>query len=83
MLQKYNPIVDYVFGDYIGEMDECADGKYYKVSDVDAILNSAQLLKAEIASILKYWETCAEANTPIFDAVYTLTTKLRQLSAVQ
>lgn len=46
-LQRYNPVSHNPL-QWDPEMDECADGEYYRVSDVDALLIRIQAL-AELA----------------------------------
>jgi hypothetical protein len=52
MLKKYDPNDNAPERQFVG-MEEHEYGEWYKVDDVEAILNSAQLLKAEILKLKK------------------------------
>ena len=79
MLKKYTPVACLCGW---GGTKELIDGEYYLVSDVEAILNSAQLLKVEIAELAnRLYQLnvgCRATRQDIDDII-----KLRQLSAVQ
>ena len=79
-LKKYNVEMCYcVFGEHMVNVEH-SDGEFFKVEDVEAILNSAQQLKAEIAALIDDFDTPTH-----LDGSFNLRrfiNQLRQLSAV-
>ena len=53
-LKKYTVcLVSDGFSDYIMESQESSDGEFFKVEDVEPILNNQQQLKAEIFALIR------------------------------
>ena len=80
-LTKYNVGMCHCFlGEHM-ETVESSDGEFFKVEDVEPILNSLQQLKAEIAAFANeldslYIKDCDLANAK------DLVERMRQLSAI-
>jgi hypothetical protein len=80
-LKKYEPNDNAPERQFVG-MQESQYGDWYKVDDVEPILNIAQQLQDEICSILKNWNG---GNKQMFLDKFALEhlPKLRKLSSMQ
>lgn len=79
-LKKFNVEMCHCFlGEHI-ETVESSDGEFFKVEDVEPILNSLQQLKAEIRSVVDDFVCIPPVR--IAQEIDNFISKLRELSAV-
>ena len=78
-MEKYCVYYDSAVDDI--EYEPRSEGSWYRVEDVEPILNSIQQLQAKIAAVVSDMECCQPSLYPVYWSEYV--NKLRQLLAVQ